>query len=100
MHVQIKLPDKEHFSISQLASILDVSAASVWRYVRRGIRGRPLPSFRIGGRRRVARADLLAWLEAINDDRGQADHGRGHEQHARQAREADAVLKMLEAEGL
>jgi excisionase family DNA binding protein len=100
MPIEIKVPDKEIFTVKEIAAVLDVHIATAWRYLERGVRGQRLPSFRIGPkRRRVGRRALLAWLEAINDDHHDAAQDRHHEQRARQDRQAEAVERALAAEG-
>ena len=99
MRVEIRLPDKEYLTVSQVAHALEVHITTAWAYLQRGIRGRQLRSFRCGGRRRVLRSDILAWLEAINDDRHDTDKEGRHDQRARQDSDADAVERTLTAEG-
>ena len=101
MRVDIELPDSGSFSLSRRsARALDVHLSTVWRHILQGIRGKKLRSFLIGGRRRVGRANLLAWLEAINDANHNGDQECRREHHDRHDRDAEAVERALEAEGL
>jgi excisionase family DNA binding protein len=45
---------REWLSVSEVATELDTSAPSVWRLLKTG----RLPSYRLGGRRRILREDL------------------------------------------
>jgi hypothetical protein len=98
--IEIRLPDKEIFTVKEIAAVLDIHIATAWRYLERGVRGQRLPSFRIGPkRRRVGRRALLEWLEAINADDliSEPEDRRAHQ--ARQEREARQVEQALIVEG-
>lgn len=62
-------PDKP-LTISEAARAVcpsrPVHAATVWRWILGGVRGRKLPSRLIGGRRFIEPGDLDAFLEALN----------------------------------
>lgn len=49
-----------------VAKKLDVHVGTVVRWTTSGVRGKTLPSFFVGGRRRVRLADLDAFLAALN----------------------------------
>jgi hypothetical protein len=60
-------PDVERYSPAQVAWLLGVHIATVWRWILRGVRGRKLASVMIGGRRYVLQSDLDAFLSAEGD---------------------------------
>lgn len=41
-------------------------AATIWRWISRGVKGQRLPAYRIGGRTLVSRAELDSFLERLN----------------------------------
>jgi excisionase family DNA binding protein len=49
-------------TVNQVAKRLNVHSGSVYRWTLKGVRGRRLPSFLIGGRRYIAIADLEKFL--------------------------------------
>lgn len=53
----------ERLTLNQVASRLNVHVATIYRWTLRGVRGRRLPSFLIGGRRYVALPDLEQFLQ-------------------------------------
>lgn len=52
----------DRLSLNQVARELQVHVATCWRWALRGVRGRRLQTFMIGGRRYVRRSDLDAFL--------------------------------------
>ncbi|QVQ53720.1 helix-turn-helix domain-containing protein [Spiractinospora alimapuensis] len=56
------MDDKEFLTVGYVASLLDVHDSSVYRWIRLGEGPRVLRT--PGGRIRIARGDLDAWLEA------------------------------------
>ena len=57
----------ERFTINQVAQQLHVHVATVFRWARRGVRGRRLKSYLIGGRRFVNADDLDVFLSPRDD---------------------------------
>ena len=53
-------------SLSQLAAELHVSVSTCWRWSLKGVRGVKLQTHLVGGRRRVHREDLAAFLAALD----------------------------------
>lgn len=51
------------YSVNQVASACEVHSATVWRWIQRGVRGRKLASFRIGGRTYVTATALQQFME-------------------------------------
>jgi Helix-turn-helix domain/Protein of unknown function (DUF1580) len=49
-------------TLRDVARLLGVHVATVWRWVLTGVRGRKLPTILVGGRRYVLAADLEAFL--------------------------------------
>lgn len=54
----------EWLSPAQVAQLLDIDISTVFRWIRRPVRNRKLPSQLWGGRRRIRRADLDEFLRA------------------------------------
>jgi len=82
MRPSVKLPDKEHFNLREVASALDVHAATVWRWALKGLRGIKLPTFLVGGRRYVRREDLESFLDALNNGPGEPEKSASHQKAA------------------
>ena len=95
----ISLPEKDNLSVAELAHALGVHISTAWRFLLHGVRGRQLPSYRVGARRRIRRADVVAWLEAINGGNDDAKPESPREQRADQNRKAQIVEQQLDAEG-
>jgi hypothetical protein len=53
---------EERLTLRQVALLLHVHIATVWRWCLKGVRGRILRTTRVGGRRFVLPADLAAFL--------------------------------------
>lgn len=63
------VPQREAYPIPEVAVLLGgASERWVWALVERG----DLPSFKVGGRRLVRRADLLAYIDRLCADEQQA----------------------------
>jgi transposase len=60
--MSISLPNKDRFSLREVAAILDKHISTVWRWTLRPVRGRLLKTSRIGAQRYVEREDLEAFL--------------------------------------
>ena len=58
---------ESRMSLGAVARELDVNIATSWRWALRGVRGRKLKTFLIGGRRYVWREDLNEFLAGGND---------------------------------
>ena len=56
------LPEKDRYSLKEIAKSLDKHISTVLRWALKGVRGRRLPSFLIGGQRYVNREDLERFL--------------------------------------
>jgi hypothetical protein len=54
--------ESERLALPQVAKLLKVHVATVWRWVLTGVRGKKLSTMMIGGRRYVLRADLETFL--------------------------------------
>jgi hypothetical protein len=54
--------DSKRYTFGQIAKLLNVHPATVWRWVLQGVRGRKLQSVLIGGRRWVFKSDLDEFL--------------------------------------
>jgi hypothetical protein len=100
MNITIKLPDKDFFSPREVAKALDLHVSTVFRFMLKGVRGAKLRWHLIGARRRIGRAEFLAWLEAINDDRHDTKPESRRDQRARHDRDAQFVERQLDAENL
>ena len=83
--------DSERYTFGQIASMLNVHPATIWRWVLHGVRGRKLPSIFIGGRRWVLKSDLDEFLTPQSAEAARED---------RQTVQADAVGKALDAYGI
>ena len=64
--MRITLPEQESFSPRELARVTDKHVATIWRWLLRGVRDHRLKSYRLGGQRRIAREDVVAFLRALN----------------------------------
>ncbi len=53
---------QERFTVNQVASSLNVHTGTVYRWIFRGVRGRRLGSFLVGGRRFISRSDLERFI--------------------------------------
>ena len=72
----------ERFSLKQVAKHLRVHIATVYRWTLRGVRGRRLKSFLIGGRRYVDADDLTRFLSPQQESRQDVDSRRS--EHAQE----------------
>lgn len=78
------IPRREAYPVPEIAVLLgDVSVRYVWKIVDTG----ELPSFKSGGRRLVAAADLKAYIEGLRDD----------DQRAREAATVTPIRHTFEA---
>ncbi len=66
MHIDIKLPNKDRFTLREVASLLDKHVGTICRSVLRGVRGCKLRAIYVGGRREVRHEDLKTFVNAIN----------------------------------
>jgi excisionase family DNA binding protein len=96
----IHLPDKDSLTVREVANAMGMHVSSVWRHILHGIRGHKLRAIRVGGRRRVLRSDLEAFLEDLNSVRDEVHREIRREQQEDQVRAANRVLEALLAEGL
>lgn len=94
----IKLPEKDSFSPAELARAVGKHCATIWRWMVRGVRGHRLASYRLGGQRRIAREDILAFIEAINSDT--AINGSAKGETPRRAEEVRRVEDELDRLGI
>ena len=61
--MNIELPDKDRFTLREVAGLLDKHVSTIWRWVlKKGVRGRRLRSIHVGGQRYVLRCDLDKFL--------------------------------------
>jgi len=58
---------KERLTLAQIAQEQDVSVSTTWRWTLKGVKGRRLKSFLVGGRRYVTRRDLSDFLRASDE---------------------------------
>ena len=66
----------ELFTLKQVAKHLRVHIATVYRWTLRGVRGRRLKSFLVGGRRYVDADDLVQFLRPHRESRPDVDSRR------------------------
>jgi hypothetical protein len=59
----------KRYSMHEVARLLNVHIATVWRWCMHGVRGRRLGTVLVGARRYVLAEDLDAFLAAGNQDR-------------------------------
>ena len=64
--MKVKLPNKERFTIREVATILDKNISTIWRWTLRPVRGRKLSRFYIGARVYVSREDLDGFLNTTD----------------------------------
>lgn len=62
MSKKLKSLLKRHVSVTRAAQLLNVSTATIWRWLKRGVRGRRLKSFLLGGRRRIFAEELRRFV--------------------------------------
>lgn len=62
------LLNSKRYSMFEVAKLLNVHVATIWRWYLHGVRGRKLPTVLIGARRFVLAADLDAFLAAGSQD--------------------------------
>ena len=72
----------ELFTLKQVAKHLRVHIATVYRWTLRGVRGRRLKSFLVGGRRYVDADDLVQFLRPHQESRQDVDSRRS--EHAQE----------------
>jgi hypothetical protein len=58
---------KRRYRLGELARAMDKHISTVVRWTQRGVRGRVLKSYLLGGRRYIDRKDVLSFLQAINE---------------------------------
>jgi len=63
-------PVAERYTFKQVAKLVGVNLATVWRWTLHGVRGRKLRSIHVGGRRFVLAADLEEFLNPPADKVG------------------------------
>lgn len=95
----IELPDREHFSVREVAKAMDLRVSTIFRFMSKGVRGRRLRWFLLGARRRVRRVDIVAFLDDLNDGHHNDVQESRRDQRARQERDARLVEQQLSAEG-
>ena len=99
MNITFKLPDKDSFNPREVAKALDLHVSTIFRFMLNGVRGEKLPWYLVGARPRIGRADLLAWLEAINAGRHDADQESRSDRRVDRTRESQLVEDALILEG-
>ena len=80
--MQIANLPTELLTLKQVAKHLRVHIATVYRWTLRGVRGRRLKSFLVGGRRYVAADDLAQFLRPHQESRQDVDSRRS--EHAQE----------------
>ena len=65
---------KKRMTLTQVAKELDVSVSTAWRWVTRGVKGRRLKSFLVGGRRFVTRRALNEFLRTSDESADVLSH--------------------------
>lgn len=67
-----RLVDADKLTVKEAARRLDVHVATIYRWSSRGVRGRRLPTVRLGGRLMVLAEDLEQFLrESYDSDKRQ-----------------------------
>ena len=61
-------------TLAEIAALFGVALSTIHKWLKDGCRGQRLPSFRIGARRYVRRADAAAFLDSLQGD----GEDRGH----------------------
>ena len=72
----------ERLTINEVARQLNVHISTVFRWTLRGVRGRRLKSFLVGGRRYVGADDLVQFLRPHQESRQDVDSRRS--EHAQE----------------
>ena len=80
--MQIANLPTEQLTLKQVAKHLRVHIATVYRWTLRGVRGRRLKSFLVGGRRYVDADDLAQFLRPHRESRQDVDSRRS--EHAQE----------------
>ncbi len=87
--------ERDRLTLTEAAQLLAKDLSTIWRWCLRGVRGRKLASFVIGGRRYVYRDDLDDFLAAQN-----ADDPRPAQPTQKSKRRNAAAAKKLDALGI
>lgn len=80
----------DRLSLSQVANLLGVHVATVWRWTKHGVRGRRLQTVAIGGRRYVLQRDLDSFVQGERPDTDDS----------RRQRRADSAGHLLDSLGV
>ena len=86
------VPVSERYSMTDVARLVGVSVETVWRWTLRGVRGKKLQSYMLGGRRYVTHAGLEQFLEGAETTGAKSD--------AEQQRRATNAAKVLDGMGV
>lgn len=62
----LSIQNSKRYSMYEVARLIDVHVATIWRWSLNGVRGRKLKTFLVGGRRFVRASDLEAFLAGDN----------------------------------
>ena len=86
----------EHHTIAEVASVLNKHISTIWRWALTGVRGRLLPTVLIGGRRYVARSQLLTFLRTLQSSRNNRPSVSSDTRSASRTDAAEAAGKELD----
>lgn len=93
------LLDEERVSLTKVAQEFDVHVCTMWRWVRRGIKGICLESFTIGGKRFTTREAVARFILRTNSKPSdQSVSVYGSPLSKRRLREIEAAEKFLDEE--
>ncbi len=91
--MNVKLPNKDRFTIREVATLLDKNISTVWRWTMRSVRGRKLSRFYIGARAYILREDLDTFLNGTgaSEDTAEAVSAEKSAARAKVGAELDAA---------
>jgi hypothetical protein len=87
---------KSRYRLGELAQAMDKHISTIVRWTQRGVKGRVLRSYLLGGQRYIDREDVLAFIQAINGD----EVGNEHVPSTRRKAEMQRVDEDLNRAGI